>query len=128
MNQRPIEQARTVADVTTLETHDMKSQVCTVLRRQLRFGKASMASVAQLLGTSEATLRRRLLQEGSSFSGVLDEVRFELARRYLADPTLQMADVAQLLGFRDVNALAEIFQRWAGGQTLDAFRANLTQQ
>lgn len=127
MNQRGLTRARTVADVTPLETHDMKSQVCSVLRRQLRLGKASMASVAQLLGTSEATLRRRLLQEGSSFSSVLDEVRFELARRYLADPTLQLADVAQLLGFRDPATFVETFERWAG-LTPESFRANVVRQ
>jgi AraC-like DNA-binding protein len=106
----------------------MKSQVHAALTRQLRFGKASMASVAQALGVSEATLRRRLLQEATSFSRVLDEVRFELARRYLADPTLQLNDVAQLLGFRDPEALTEVFERWAGGTTPAAYRQSHTQQ
>src|SRR5688572_20508617 len=102
----------------------MKSQVHAVLSRQLRFGKASMASVAQALRTSEATLRRRLVQEGTSFSRMLDEVRFELARRYLADPTLQIVDVAHLLGFRDREALVQAFQRWADGLTPESFRSS----
>jgi AraC-like DNA-binding protein len=120
--------ARTVEHVTPLETNDIKSQVHAVLTRQLRFGKASMASVAQALGVSEATLRRRLLQEATSFSRMLDEVRFALARRYLADPTLQLNDVAHLLGFRDPEALTQAFTRWAGGSTPDAYRQSWTQQ
>src|SRR4051812_33316980 len=114
--------ARNVEIVTPLEIHDIKSQVHAVLTRQLRYGKASMASVAQALGVSEATLRRRLLHEATSFSRVLDEVRFELARRYLADPTLQLNDVAHLLGFRDPEALTQAFSRWGDGSTPDAYR------
>ena len=50
-----------------------------------------MAGIAKALDMSEATLRRRLAQEGTSFSALVEEVRFELAKRYLSDPTLEVA-------------------------------------
>lgn len=82
-----------------------------------------MAGVAKALEMSEATLRRRLNQEGSSFSALLDEVRFELAKRYLRDPTLEVADVAQLLGFRDLASFDETFARWSSGQPPESYRS-----
>jgi len=82
-----------------------------------------MAGIAKALDMSEATLRRRLSQEGSSFSSVLEEVRFELAKRYLRDPTLEVCDVAQLLGFRDVSSFGETFARWSQGGAPEAYRS-----
>lgn len=107
-------------ELAVLET---KSKVSEVLTSQLRLGKASMASVARAMSISEATLRRRLVQEGTSFSRVVDEVRFALARRYLRDPTLEVAEVALLLGFREPRDFDQVFERWSGGVSPAAFRA-----
>lgn len=107
-------------DVAVPET---KSKVSEVLTSQLRVGKASMASVARALAISEATLRRRLGQEGTSFSRVVDEVRFGLACRYLRDPTLEVVEVAQLLGFREPTDFDQVFERWSGGASPAQFRA-----
>jgi len=100
-----------------------KRKVSEVLTAQLRLGKASMASVARALAISEATLRRRLGQEGTSFSRVVEEVRFALARRYLGDPTLEVGEVAQLLGFREPAGFVQVFERWSGGVSPAAYRA-----
>lgn len=102
---------------------ETKSKVSEVLTSQLRLGKASMASVARALAISEATLRRRLGQEGTSFSQVVDEVRFGLACRYLRDPTLEVIEVAQLLGFREPTGFDQVFERWSGGLSPAQFRA-----
>lgn len=83
-----------------------------------------MAGVAKALDMSEATLRRRLSAEGTSFSALIEEVRFELARRYLRDPTLEIEDVAVLLGFRDVAEFEAAFAAWSKGATPAAFRAS----
>jgi AraC-like DNA-binding protein len=101
-----------------------KSRVAAVLSSQLRLGKVQMAGIAKALEMSEATLRRRLSLEGTSFSALLEEVRFELAKRYLRDPTLEAADVAVLLGFRQPSEFVLAFQAWSGGVTPDAFRAS----
>jgi AraC-like DNA-binding protein len=101
---------------------ETKSKVSEVLTTQLRLGKASMASVARAMSISEATLRRRLGQEGTSFSQVVEEVRFALARRYLEDPTLEVLEVAQLLGFREPGGFIQVFERWSGGVSPAAFR------
>jgi AraC-like DNA-binding protein len=109
--------------VTPTAELSTKDRVAALLGAQLRLGKVQMAGVAKALDMSEATLRRRLNQEGSSFSELLEEVRFELAKRYLRDPTLEVADVAQLLGFRDLASFGETFTRWSRGQAPEAYRS-----
>ena len=109
--------------MTLTEETTTKGRVAALLGAQLRLGKVQMAGIAKALDMSEATLRRRLSQEGSSFSALLEEVRFELAKRYLRDPTLQLADVAQLLGFRDLASFGETFARWSRGAPPEAYRS-----
>ncbi|HEX6242875.1 MAG TPA: helix-turn-helix transcriptional regulator [Polyangiales bacterium] len=101
-----------------------KSRVAAVLSTRLRLGKVQMAGVAKALDMSEATLRRRLSAEGTSFSALIEEVRFELARRYLRDPTLEVGDVAVLLGFRDRAEFEATFSVWSNGVSPEDFRAS----
>ena len=79
----------------------------------LRDGK-TLASVARRLGTSPRTLQRRLVEEGTSYQAVLDEVRSETAARYLADSALSCAEVGYLLGFSEPAAFHRAFKRWKG--------------
>ncbi|MDB4976771.1 MAG: Transcriptional regulator, AraC family [Myxococcaceae bacterium] len=90
---------------------------------QLRAGDVSMTAVARRLGMSVATLRRRLGEESTSHSEILDDVRRELAQRYLSDMTLAISEVAFLLGFSHVTAFYKAFRRWSQGTTPAEFRA-----
>ena len=101
-----------------------KSRVAAVLGTQLRLGKVQMAGIARALEMSEATLRRRLSLEGTSFSTLVEETRFELAKRYLRDPTLEVPDIAVLLGFRDARDFASAFELWSQGVSPEAYRAS----
>ncbi|AKQ67914.1 Transcriptional regulator, AraC family [Myxococcus hansupus] len=77
-------------------------------------GEPRMASVAQRLGTTERTLRRRLEEEQVSFSELIDEVRRTAARTHLMDPRVSVSDLAFLLGFSEVSAFSRAFKRWYG--------------
>jgi AraC-like DNA-binding protein len=93
-----------------------------LLVEQLRAGDVSMTTVARRLAMSVATLRRRLGEEGTSHSEILDDVRRELAQRYLADVSLAISEVAFLLGFSHVTAFYKAFRRWSQGATPAEFR------
>lgn len=71
--------------------------------------------VAEKLGMSTRTLRRRLKQEGSSYRRLLEEVRFGLAREYLANTQLPMEAVSRLLGYTESGNFSHAFRRWSGG-------------
>jgi AraC-like DNA-binding protein len=94
-----------------------------LLVQQLPAGDVSMASLARSLGMSVATLRRRLGDEGTTHSELLDEVRRELAAKYLTDMRLAISEVAFLLGFSHVTAFYKAFRRWSHGVTPAEFRA-----
>src|SRR5262249_28507902 len=80
----------------------------------LPHGQARAGEVARPLGMSQRTLARRLAAEGLTFAGVLDELKADLAKRYLRDGDLSISQIAWLLGYREVSAFTHAFKRWTG--------------
>jgi AraC-like DNA-binding protein len=80
----------------------------------LPHGKTQVSEVAHALGLSQRTLARRLAADGLTFSKILDELRVDLARRYLTEPALTISQIAWLLGFQEVSAFTHAFRRWTG--------------
>lgn len=70
--------------------------------------------VAAKLRLSVRTLRRRLSEENSSYQAILDEVRFGIAREYLAETELPLYEIATLLGFSEPGNFTHAFKRWSG--------------
>jgi AraC-like DNA-binding protein len=68
--------------------------------------------VAQDLNMSARTLRRKLGEENSSFRQVLDELRRDIAIRYLRETDLTVEDIAESLGFSDAANFRQAFRRW----------------
>nr|AQQ75042.1 hypothetical protein [uncultured bacterium] len=99
-------------------------QVREILTARLRQGEPDQGAVAQALALSERTLQRRLQEEGTSFADLLDEVRRDLARMYLADPKLAVFEVAFLLGYSEPSAFNRAFKRWTG-QSPSEFRRSI---
>jgi AraC-like DNA-binding protein len=77
-------------------------------------GKAHISEVAQKLGVGQRTLARRLASEGLTFSGILQDLRYDLAKRHLTDDDLSISKIAWLLGYQDVSAFTNAFRRWTG--------------
>jgi AraC-like DNA-binding protein len=72
----------------------------------------SAPQVAQAAGMSERTLRRRLEGDGTSFSELVEEQRRDRALLLLRDPTLSLDEVAERLGYANVQSFDRAFQRW----------------
>lgn len=71
-------------------------------------GDAQVENVARCLGVSVRTLQRRLIEEGQSFSSLLNEVRREIVVRYLTGSNQSITDVAHLAGY----STSSSFIRW----------------
>jgi AraC-like DNA-binding protein len=67
---------------------------------------------AKLLGVNERSLRRQLRQQGFSFRGLRDELRTQIALRYLRSTSLANEDIALALGFSDAANFRRAFHRW----------------
>ena len=70
------------------------AQVERVVAELLASGEVTTETISKRLGMSARTLRRRLAAEGSSFQTVFDETRCKLAKGFLADPSIAVAEVA----------------------------------
>src|SRR5262245_26895449 len=60
----------------------------------LPHGKARADVISRRLGVSQRTLARRLSSEQLSFAGVLESLKMDLAKWYLADQALSVSQVA----------------------------------
>ncbi len=74
----------------------------------LPMGRATCEAVAQGLGLSLRTMQRQLDDAGENFTDILNEVRRELARRYVENPQYSLLRVSELLGYGSASA----FTRW----------------
>jgi AraC-like DNA-binding protein len=94
-----------------------RTKVENTIASVLPHGKVLVEDVARSLGMSERTLARKLSDEGLNFTEILQELRRDLAVRYLDDRKLHVSKIAWLLGFRQVSAFTHAYKRWTGKTT-----------
>jgi AraC-like DNA-binding protein len=78
----------------------------------LPLGKASSEHITQMLGFNLRTLQRRLEEEKTSLSELVNGVRHDLAVRYLSDHGHQLTQIAEMLGYAQLSS----FIRWFIGE------------
>jgi len=83
-----------------------------LLYQQFSTGRCSAQEAAHSLGMDRRTLHRHLRPLGETFSSIVDEVRSDLAVRYLEERRRPLSQVAFLLGFSASSA----FTRWFRGR------------
>ncbi|MBA5638734.1 AraC family transcriptional regulator [Duganella sp. LX20W] len=121
-----LHQPLSMADPTTLrqaiqacqrEMHGMSAEPAwaaklarVLLERQDAF--PSLEAAAQLFNLTPRTLHRRLLEEGTSYRDVLDEVRHKLALEHLQAGKLTIQEIAYQLGYTDTANFRRAFIRW----------------
>jgi AraC-like DNA-binding protein len=77
-------------------------------------GGALREAVARRLLISERTLQRRLADEGTDFSALVDEVRRAIAQQYLGSDGISLKNLSYKLGFSDPSAFHRACLRWFG--------------
>ena len=69
-------------------------------------------TIASAIATSSRTLQRRFLQcMNRSVAAEVRRLRIQLAKRMLAEPSYQIAQIARETGFRTANRMHEVFRR-----------------
>lgn len=90
------------------------TQVERHLRRNLHLLQGGLPPLARHMELTPRSLQRRLAREGRVFSELLDQVRRDLATRWLTDPARDIHSVSERLGYRDRRAFTSAFKRWTG--------------
>lgn len=92
----------------------LTSQVEALIGKDFSRPLPSAEEIASALNLSVSTLRRRLLEEHTSYQTIKDECRKRSALHYMGSPQLSINDVAELMGFDDPSAFFRSFKRWTG--------------
>jgi len=94
--------------------NDILATVRVEMMRQLPSGNLTDDSIAQAMHMSTRTLQRRLGDFNYTYRQLLEEVRTELAEKYLADPNYSITEIAFLLGFAETSSFSKSYKKWTG--------------
>jgi AraC-like DNA-binding protein len=102
---------------------DFLLRVRQVMTEELGRRRPTSGRVAKRLGVHPRTLARYLNDRGATHQSLLDELRYELAQRYLGEYNMTVAETSAKLGFRHPTTLAKAFRRWSGRTPRECVRS-----
>jgi len=92
----------------------ISTQVKEYLLKHLAYGKIDLPYIASTLALSTRMLQRKLKEEGTSYSELLDECRQKMALKMIGHNKIPLAEVSYILGFSDQSNFSRAFKRWTG--------------
>ena len=105
--------------LTSLPTQgSLLGRVSSAIAHQMLTELPTLSSTAHAVGVPARTLQRHLATEGATHSGMVDDVRRELALKHLGNATISIIEIAYLLHFADPTAFHRAFRRWTGESPL----------
>jgi AraC-like DNA-binding protein len=93
---------------------DFPGKVKYLIQQAMYTGDCSIERVAATLAVNKRTLQRRLKVEGTSFRELLDQVRFNAARKYLRESQGSLTALADMLCYADLSAFSNAFRQRFG--------------
>lgn len=72
----------------------------------------SLGAVSRRLKMPTRTLKRKLQEEGTSYRKIVDELRAQIAIRYLRETRLTVEEIAAALGYSEAASFRHAFRRW----------------
>ena len=80
-----------------------------------------LETVAEILDMSVSTLKRKLSEENSSYTRILEEARKDIAMHCIGEKDMQINDVARFLNISSDSNFHKSFRRWTG-MTVNEFK------
>jgi len=77
-------------------------------------GFPALEVVARQFHMTPRTLHRKLVKEGTSYQGLLDATRHQLAIRYINHQRMTLQEIAYVLGYAELSNFRRAFKRWEG--------------
>jgi AraC-like DNA-binding protein len=109
-----LEQHAQATLVALKEKYSLSDQVRALLRAMLADNSPRKEFVAEQMGLNVRTLHRKLADENTSYQQILDDLRAELARKYLQQSLLSVEEVARKLGFTESRSFIRYFKGYTG--------------
>ena len=91
-------------------------------------GAPVLEDVASEFGMSPRTMQRRLSDEGTSYSNVLEDLRKDMANRLLPNRALTITEISYLLGYGDLSSFDRAYRKWNGRAPANDRRQALARQ
>ena len=98
------------------------SRIEGAIRAMMPFSDCTLGEVAGTIATSSRSLQRQLAENGTTFQKLRDQVRADLALKYLRQSTLRFAEISEILGFAEPSVFTRSFRRWHGSTPREARR------
>jgi AraC-like DNA-binding protein len=109
-----LEQHAQVSLAALKEKYSLSDQVRSLLRAMLADSSPRKEFVAEQMGMNVRTLHRKLADEETSYQLILDDLRAELARKYLQQSALSVEEIARRLGFTESRSFIRYFKGYTG--------------
>lgn len=103
-----------LASLAQARPPNISARVQAMVAMMLPKGPPQRDDVAAHMMMSERTLQRRLAEEGTSFTALVDDTRRELARQSLSSGDLALKTLSFQLGFSEPSAFYRACKRWFG--------------
>lgn len=93
---------------------DYCGQIRHLIRQALNTGDCSIERVADFLAVNKRTLQRQLKSHNTSYKELLEEVRFDVARRYLRESSGSLTALADMLCYSELSVFSNAFRQHFG--------------
>lgn len=98
----------------TRDTDTAADTVAVLVRQLLPTGTVTLQSVARRLRLHPKSLQRRLGEQHTSFTAIVDGIRRDRAERLLHESTMALPQLARELGYAEQSVLTRSCRRWFG--------------
>jgi AraC-like DNA-binding protein len=103
-----------IADAEVAHPLSLTLQVRRLVGEMLAGFAPSFQQIASALVMSPRTLRRRLAEEGTTVTAILDETRAELSRQLIVETNMPIHEIAQTLHYANPGAFSRAYMSWTG--------------
>jgi AraC-like DNA-binding protein len=92
---------------------ESQTMECAV-RYACRTSNPGLRDVAKAMGVSPRSLQRLLMEQGTTFSHILERSRRQRAMQLLVKQDLTISEVAGMLGYSDPSNFGRVVRKWTG--------------
>jgi len=94
--------------------NSLADKIRVMIKQDVEAQFPELEPIAEELGLSSATLRRRLRSEGTTYQIIKDDIRRDAAIYHLGRGVMSIEQVAAKIGFIEVTSFYRAFKRWTG--------------